>query len=674
MVKTRTDSGRDDGPFSGMSKSAISRHTLSPDDKKWLGEQIRAKARTVQELHRWLGVPERSLRRFANNVKEDTAFKPRGRPALLDATALVDLQDFATLRRRGEKAKSEAAFAAKVRVLADQTRIRDGNHRPTCPPSARYIKGVKNGLKVRTTACSQQTTVPRQRADEDIRSQFVHAAALEVLMRDVDPRQLFNLDGVSYTPKTVNGKVVYIKDSSFEGPIEREGDKPATLAQGLKVINVVSASGHLCHQIIIYADKDIDPKDFTPLRCLKGFGPGSSVNERTYFTASNTRNGVAEQYTAIFNKVIIPWIKEMRAAAGLGEHGTRAAPALLIMDGEKTPIDGLLLVPGLEDMDLKVLKGPPSWSARSNPLDAGKIHSSTKGGLAKLELDHALFANAENQQLLDEMFKEMLPGHSKDKRDEMVDGTIRVMGSYRNLALSKMIQESFVKSGLIGDGVTDILATQLGLGTARVSEESMQQMRSAWLPCVEHFRNEGQLTEKMLDDAGVPKPVFPAHLVDSRQTPHDERPIENQRSVDLTHSKSAARATGRYQVKLCRNQQKEENKKMLLEKKEWNQQLKDPNSEFNLAVREELLEIQERTMDEAFERDAQFALQSEWLVQQRQTEELADWEAPKSTAPRPVKPKRPAVGKENRENFRTDPYAKLFNENKSRGISKPRSR
>ena len=68
------------------------------------------------------------------------------------------------------------------------------------------------------------------------------------------------------------------------------------------------------------------------------------------------------------------------------------------------------------------------------------------------------------------------------------------------------------------------------------------------------------------------------------------------------------------------------------------------------------------------ERDAQFALQSERLVQQRNTE------APKSTAPRPVKAKRPAAGKENRENFSTDPYARQFNKNKSRGISKSHSR
>ena len=46
----------------------------------------------------------------------------------------------------------------------------------------------------------------------------------------------------------------------------------------------------------------------------------------------------------------------------LDETETEAAPALLIMDGEKTPIDGLLLVPDLQTMPLQVLKAPPSWS------------------------------------------------------------------------------------------------------------------------------------------------------------------------------------------------------------------------------------------------------------------------------------------------------------------------
>ena len=81
MVKTRTGGGRDDGPFSGMSKEAIGRHKLSPSDKKWLGEQICAKARTVQELHKWLDIPERSLQRFASKVNEATALSPgAGRP------------------------------------------------------------------------------------------------------------------------------------------------------------------------------------------------------------------------------------------------------------------------------------------------------------------------------------------------------------------------------------------------------------------------------------------------------------------------------------------------------------------------------------------------------------------------------------------------------------------
>jgi hypothetical protein len=315
-----------------------------------------------------------------------------------------------------------------------------------------------------------------------------------------------------------------------------------------------------------------------------------------------------------------------------------------------------------------VLKAPPSWSARSNPLDAGNIHNGSKKNLANLDKEHALFANRGNQRRLDDMFKGMLPGLSKHKRDDLVDGTLRVMGAYRNLPLSKMIQDSFEKSGLGGAGATDILAAQLALGTGQISAEQMQQMRSAWLPCVDLFKQHGQLTEAMLDAAGVPQPVFPAYLVDSRQTPHDERPMENQRSTNLTHDASKARATHKVQLQLCRKGRAEQKKKAQQEKKEWTQQLKDPNSDFSLALREQLLEIQEETMDEALERDAQFALQSERLVQQRNTE------APKSTAPRPVKAKRPAAGKENRENSSTDPYARQFNKNKSRGIIKSHSR
>ena len=38
----------------------------------------------------------------------------------------------------------------------------------------------------------------------------------------------------------------------------------------------------------------------------------------------------------------------------------------------------------------------------------------------------------------------------------------------------------------------------------------------SWSPCVQLFRRDGQLTEEMLDDAGVPKPMFPR----TSPTPH----------------------------------------------------------------------------------------------------------------------------------------------------------
>ena len=188
------------------------------------------------------------------------------------------------------------------------------------------------------------------------------------------------------------------------------------------------------------------------------------------------------------------------------------------------------------------------------------------------------------------------------------------------------------------------------------------------------FRRHGQLTEEMLDEAGpgVPQPVFPEHLIDTRRTLHHQRPIEHQRSTNLTHDETGARAGMRYQLQLCRKDRQEQKKKALKEKKDWLQQKNDPNSEFNIALQE----FQEEFMDEAFQKDAHYTLQSErLLVLLHQTQALADWEASKSTAQRPVKSKRQAADKENRvNNSTTNPYAKRFNENKTRngGITKAR--
>ena len=55
-------------------------------DQPWLGEQVRTKARSVHELHGWLGTPARSLRRSAQKVEAAAAFTPM-RPAPLCLTA-----------------------------------------------------------------------------------------------------------------------------------------------------------------------------------------------------------------------------------------------------------------------------------------------------------------------------------------------------------------------------------------------------------------------------------------------------------------------------------------------------------------------------------------------------------------------------------------------------------
>ena len=673
MVKTRTGSGREDGPFSGMSKAYIHRHQLSLSDKKWLGEQIRSKARSVQELHRWLGVPERSLRRFANMVKEATPFRLRGRSALLDEESVAAVAEFVTLKRKGQKAKSKAAYLAEVRRQVDKTRVRRGNHCPSeKAPHQKTLDKLEALLKIRKSEAAQLSTVPRQRAGIDYRNPLVHAAALEVRMDGVQPSQNFNLDAVSYSLKDVNGEVAFIRDDGHTGPIERDGP-PAALPSGCKIMNCISQSGHLGPQILMFADPNLAKGAFTPLVRVPGFGPTSWLDQTTYFTSASNRTGVPEQLQEIFENVIFPFIERMRQVDDLDED----APALLVLDGESTPIQGLF---GMGEMYLqkhriRVLKGPASWSACFNACDAGRLHANSKQQLKRITDDQAQFANATAQQKLDTVFKSMLPTMTASKRERLVDGVLRLMHAYQRLPLVKTIQSSFVSCGMTAESGcdNDILDRQLALSKATISATDYDAMRAAFPALVERFRTYGEIREDEMTRLGVPLATIPENLADNRSSARHERAIENQLSVHLNHFESQRRANQKSQIKLNRNDRAAQNKEQRKLKRDWADQLRNLDSEFRVAEAEQLREIQEEEMDLLLARDAQYTLQSEWLVQQNmQTDALAEWEAPRSplAASRRATRKKPAAGKENRPNTSTNPYAKQHLSTKSRGINK----
>ena len=673
MVKTRTGSGRDDGPFSGMSKEDIGRHKLSLSDQQWLGEQVHTKARRVQELHGWLGIPERSLRRFAQKVKEAAAFKPRGRSPLLDDESVAAIVEFTTLKRKGQKAKSKAAYAAEVHRQVDRTRVRRGNHCPSeKPPHKKTLFKLEKRLKIRTSETAQLSTVPRQRAGLDYRNPLVHAAALEVLMEGVQPSQNFNLDAVSYSLKDVNGAVVFIRDAGHTGPIERDGP-PAGLPSGCKIVNCIAQSGHLGPQVLMFADETLAKDAFTPLVRLTGFGPTSELNQETYFTSAFNRTGVPEQWKTIFEDVIFPFIERMKQVDDLGDED----PALLTVDGEHNPVKGLFGMGDkyLREHRIRLLKGPASWSACFNACDAGRLHSNSKKQLKSITDDQAQFANSTAQQKLDKVFKDMLPTMTASKRERLVDGVLRLMHAYQKLPLVKTIQSSFMSCGMTAEPGSDrdILDRQLALSKAIISAADYDAMRIAFPALVETFRSHGEIREDEMTFLGVPLPPIPENLADSRTSARHERALENQLSVHLNHSESQHRANQKSQVKLNRSERAAQKKAQRKLKKEWADQLRDPDSEFRVAEAEQLIEIQEEEMDLLLARDAQYTLQSEWLVQQYlQTDALADWEAPRSllTAPRRAARKKPAAGKENRPNLSTNPYAKQHLNTKSRGINK----
>jgi hypothetical protein len=306
------------------------------------------------------------------------------------------------------------------------------------------------------------------------------------------------------------------------------------------------------------------------------------------------------------------------------------------------------------------------------PAGPGRLHSNSKKQLKSITDGQAQFANSTAQQKLDKVFKGMMPSMTASKRHRLADGVLRLMKAYQQLPLVKTIQSSFVSCGMTAEPGSDrdILDRQLSLSKAAISAPDYEAMRTAFPALVEKFRSNGEIREDEMTFLGVPLPTIPEDLADSRSSARHERALENQLSVHLNHSESQRRENQKSQVKLNRSERAAQNKAQRKRKKEWADQLRDPDSEFRVAEAEQLQEIQEEEMD----RDAQYTLQSEWLVQQYlQTDALADWEAPPRsplTAPRRAARKKPAAGKENRPNLSTNPYAKQHLNTKSRGIIK----
>ena len=190
----------------------------------------------------------------------------------------------------------------------------------------------------------------------------------------------------------------------------------------------------------------------------------------------------------------------------------------------------------------------------------------------------------------------------------MVDGVLRLMHSYQQLPLARVIEKSFVSSGITAEpgSSRDMLDRQLSLSKAAISQEDYAAMRKAFPQLVKLFRNQGEIKEDQMTSLGVPLAPIPEDLADKRKTARDQRALENQLSVHLNHCESQRRAGGMVQGKLLRSERAAKTKEERQRKKMWAEQDKE-GSEFMLSVAEQFAEIQEEEMA----KQAQYNLQSE---------------------------------------------------------------
>ena len=145
----------DHGPFTHLRSKNLSRRNITPEEKKWLGEQVNSKIATISDLTKRYSLHERSLRRYAQKVRDGLKFydSNNGRPPLVDDEQIKAMK--IALMSGGEKGKkknkkkncvTDDKFVKIVQKCISDTRINAGKSPAAPRVSQRTLKRLRKQI------------------------------------------------------------------------------------------------------------------------------------------------------------------------------------------------------------------------------------------------------------------------------------------------------------------------------------------------------------------------------------------------------------------------------------------------------------------------------------------------------------------------------------------------
>lgn len=508
--------------------------------------------RTLNKLSTRYNIPRRTVRGWKQIEDEGfTLHSNGGRPYPIDKISKNTISEAISHGKAINEPLDHNDMVVLVAEEYDATATRR-NHVPSVP-SNKLVQSVIDNVGA-VSRKPQLISKARQEACSDIRMTHSVWIMIKACTENLLPQLFWNWDATQFQITSL-GKNKNVYTLKLEDDLERlSGTKrPLTLIGEtttdifVKWMHMGSAAGEAIPFVLLFEISEMKNNAFEVFE-VPGLGHSPTAGSLGYLCFCHSRAGNEKFFTWFINSIVIPTINNCRSHYGIeiDENKTINLPAgmfngdaLVTFDGEQIILDQVLEKSTRDELNknrIRAARYGASLSGKDQPADVSPLFRACKTHLRAIlnkctEVQNPIVENAIrcNMNILESKHDITIASETKNK---IVYACLMIQ-----VAVQDVIRPRFITAGFSDCGQYPLnFNTMIKRCYTKITHQQAEIMRSATEEDVIFFKEHGHLSEAQMDKSGIPKLENP-----SSNIPRDERQLNHQRSVLVSHDETLKR-------------------------------------------------------------------------------------------------------------------------------------